>query len=179
MELICNDRRERDRMNVKSALKLFDQRLMNLLKSHEESGTVFYLKIMKYVYEAFHQIDLSTHEIFFKIWWAVMALNIWRNIQGTQGFISSNAYVCVQINAHSLLTIYRHPRDSNQLNLFVSTLYSSQTCESFFRFARSFTTQSTVINFSIHQFLHRLKRIQVAEDLQSQFTKGNIYDFLL
>lgn len=40
-------------------------------------------------------------------------------------------------------------------------------------------TQSTVINFSVYQFLHRLKRIQIAEGLQSLFTKGkHLFAFL-
>lgn len=178
--LSIGDVRIKDRMNVKSAIKLFDERVMKFLTSKEESATLFYLKIMQYVYETFNNIDQSPRIVIYKIWWAALALLIWRNIEGARDFISSNAYTCVQINAHSLLGLYRKLRDENLLKLFIPSLYNSQTCENFFRLARSFTTtQSTVINFSIYDFLHRLKRIQIAQDLQSQFTKGNKLCFKL
>lgn len=171
--LSMTDVKVKDRMNVTSAVKLFQEDVTDLLTSKEERGLLFYLKIMKFIHEPFAIPSLSPQEVIHKIWFAALALRAWRCHDGTATFISSNAYVCVQINAHMILALYRKLRDKNQLQYFLPSLYNSQTCESFFRLARSFTTtQSTVINFSVYQFLHRLKRIQVAEDLQAKFSKG-------
>lgn len=173
--LTMSDVKVKDRMNVKSAIKLFDEKVMCHLTAKEERGLYFYLKIMKCVYTPFHDVNLSHREIIYQIWFAAIALKYWRNIQGTAGFIPSNTYTCVQLNAHSLLALYRKLRDLDNLDFFLPTLYNSQTCENFFRLARSFTTtESTVINFSVYQFLHRLKRIEIAENIQAHFhLKGN------
>lgn len=171
--LTMTDVKVKDRMNVTSAVKLFQPEVTDLLTGKEERGLLFYLKVMKAIHEPFAVPNLSASAVLKYIWFAALALKAWRCIDGTATFISSNAYVCVQINAHSLLGLYRKLRDANELHFFLPTLFNSQTCESFFRLARSFTTtQSTVINFSVYQFLHRLKRIQVAEDLQSKFNTG-------
>lgn len=83
-----------------------------------------------------------------------------------ENFMSSNAYACLEINAHSLIKFIIKLRNSNRLELFLPLLLGSQTCESTFRQLRSMTsTFSTVVNFTLYDMLQRLRRIQLLNDI--------------
>lgn len=69
-----------------------------------------------------------------------------------------------------MIDAYRKIRDQDLLHNFLLWKFSSQTCEEFFRTARSFTsTESTIINFTVNQFIHRVKRIQTVTDIKHDY----------
>ena len=79
--------------------------------------------------------------------------------------------VCIELNAHALLTFLLTIRDHFDGNtaFFAPWLLGSQSCEKIFRSARSMTnTFSTVINFSMLGLLRRLHRLQIQSNLQAQ-----------
>jgi hypothetical protein len=78
-------------------------------------------------------------------------------------FITRTAYLSVELNAHYLLYIIllvkikKLPKEA--LNIY---LFNSQSCESMFRNARSLSgTYSTIINFSVADFLTRSQKISI------------------
>lgn len=162
--LVESDLNLADKMNFESARKLCDQKVLELLKKDSDKGTLAYLKIMNAIYSSY-LTSISIKERIFKIWYAVFMLRIWRaSIQkgNLKEFISSNSYMCIELNAHALIVILEifEKRKINSQH-FLPEMFSSQPCESFFRAARSMTsTFSTVVNFSINEFLNRVKRIE-------------------
>lgn len=84
----------------------------------------------------------------------------------SENFISNNAYACIELNAHSLVKYIIQLRTNDQPHLFITKLLGSQSCESTFRQVRSLTsTYSTVVNFTMYDMLHRLKKIQMQSDI--------------
>jgi hypothetical protein len=78
-------------------------------------------------------------------------------------FITKTAYLSVELNAHNLLYIIllvkqkKLPKEA--LNIY---LFNSQSCESMFRNARSLSgTYSTIINFTVADFLNRSQKISI------------------
>lgn len=85
-----------------------------------------------------------------------------------ENFISTNAYTCVEINAHSLIKLIIKLRGINQPDLFLPFLVGSQSRERSFCQLRSMTTsQSTVVNFSMLEMIARLKRVQLQSEIVS------------
>lgn len=170
-DIDCNDR-----MNVKSAEKLFQPNVLSLLEQYygqETKGLVLYLTMMRNISDAFSPIEPLESRIS-KIWYNVFVLRAWRyeckRERSLKNFVTSNVYNCIELNAHMLINVYIHLRDLNKLELFLPELFNSQACENFFRCARSLTsTQSTVINFTTLQFLHKIKRIETIIELSSKF----------
>lgn len=116
--------------------------------------------------------DMTVAERIGKIWFAVFVLRGWLNWltktskHSRKNFITTNAYDCIELNAHSLLNLICRLRDRKEEYLFLPYLFNSQKCEQYFRHARSLTsTQSTVVNFNLLEFLQRSKRIQIQENL--------------
>lgn len=59
-------------------------------------------------------------------------------------------------------------RSTDNPELFLPWLYSSQPCEKLFRQARSMSsTFSTMVNFSLLETLRRLKRIQALHEISA------------
>ena len=86
-------------------------------------------------------------------------------------FITQNTYMCIELNAHTLITFLLTIRD-NFLNLegcFRLWLLGSQSCKKIFRSARSMTNMfSTMINFGMLGLLRRLHRLQIQAKLQAE-----------
>ncbi len=83
-------------------------------------------------------------------------------------FISSNCYTCVELNAHALVKkiMINDYEETFSNNFFIPDLYGSQPCESTFRQVRSFTsTYSTVVNFNMLEIIHRMKKVQLQNDI--------------
>ena len=65
-------------------------------------------------------------------------------------------------------------RQEKKPHLFLVTLFQSQTCEKNFRRARSMTsTFSTVINFSVLDFMHKTRRIEMIGNISNDFKEFN------
>lgn len=96
-----------------------------------------------------------------KIWTATFFLRGWVNwTLDSKNFVTQNAFECVEINAHKLL-------GQKWVIYFLPLLCNSQACESFFRHKRATTsTQLAIINFSMYDFIHKVKRIQCQNRLK-------------
>lgn len=164
-----------DRMNFGSVEKICDQNVISLLKQHVRGseGTAKYLEILRNVIDAFMKNDLSPEERIKKMWYSIFIVRLWRkyiarkkDLTLKQNFISSYLYSCLEINAHSLILIILHLKKSNQSHLFKPIYFSSQSCESFFRKMRSFTTVfSTVTNFTTKEFLSRVRNNELLGEI--------------
>lgn len=134
------------------------------------------------VVTAFTDKTFSPEHRIFIIWRWFFFLRLWRDWLPKNGFsiadncITSNAYFCIEINAHTLILLIILLRDSKQDHLFLIWLFNSQGCESFFRLARSMTTtESTVINFTMLQFLYRVRRIEFQAMVETEL--GHKFSF--
>ena len=94
-----------------------------------------------------------------------------------QNFLTNNTYLCIELNAHALLTFLMNTRDNVNKNdiVFFPWLLGSLSCEKTFRSARSMSTVfSSVLNFSILGLLHRLHRLNILAMLQVDAEKSGI-----
>lgn len=90
-------------------------------------------------------------------------------------FITSNAFMRMEINAHSLITLILNIRDHVPCNcehsIFFPWLLGSQVCEATFRTIRSMnSTFSTIINFGMLGLLRQLHHLQIQTMLQADTT---------
>ncbi|KAK3919968.1 Phosphoserine aminotransferase [Frankliniella fusca] len=158
----------KDKMNFRSAQKLCDERVSSLLRSNVagSEGTATYLDMMRELTNAFLDPQMQPLERIMLFWkWTFFLRFLRKFIENHDGysllhnFITANAYTCIEINAHGLIQIIRNLRDLEQHELFLPWLFSSQPCEESFRRFRSQTsTYSTVVNFSILELTHRVRR---------------------
>lgn len=145
--LLCiSDLNSKDKMNHAAMLRMCDKKVTELLqvKVKFSEATAMYLDMTRDVVEALTSVSLSPLERLEKMWRWVFFLRIWRdNILKSPGytlesnFITRNAYLCVELNAHALIVIITKFRDSENHNLFLPWLMSSQPCEATFRDLRS------------------------------------------
>ena len=120
-----------------------------------------------------------------KIWYATFSLRYWRQwilehpmYTLKNNFITQNAYICTELNAHAVINLLILLRDVyNEDEAFLTWLLGSQTCEKTFRLARSMTTTfSTIINFSMLGLMRRLHRLQLQSQLHAEsHTSGVVY----
>lgn len=159
-----------DKMNYRSMEKIWSARVTELLsqKVPESQATVIYLDLSRTMVTSFTSKSLSPLERVAGVWKMVFFLRCWiywlqqNNFSPTENFITSNTYHCIEVDAHNLLLILRFFRANQMDALFLPFLMSSQTCEEFFRTARSMTsTESTVVNFTLLEFLYRTRRIDL------------------
>ena len=132
-------------MNYASMEKISDNKVVDLLIQEipGSKGTVFYLKIINLFTDAFLSKDLEPLSRIYKAWFCIFVLRLWRawlkksDYSLMNNFITLNAYVCMEINAHGLINIMLKLKREESEHLFLPWLYSSQACEIFFRRLRS------------------------------------------
>ena len=86
---------------------------MQLLTNMPDAkGTMMYLRVMKLITESFLNKNLEFLVRIENAWYAVFLLRYWHqwivlnpDYNLSDHFITSNAYTCVELNAHSLLTL--------------------------------------------------------------------------
>ena len=145
-------------------------------------GTKCYIELMQCVIESYldKSVDPLTH--IEKIWYAAFFLRYWRQwiVLSPQytlknNFVTNNAYMCVELNAHALISFVMTIRDNFNDDNFLPWWLGSQSCEKAFRAARSMTsTFSTVINFGMLGLLRRLHRLQIQANLQAESIETGI-----
>ena len=104
-------------------------------------GTTSYISVMKSAIDSYLDKSLSPEKRIEEIWYATFFLRYWRQWVITNpkftlknNFITNNAYMCVEINAHSLLAFIFFSRghiQANDENIFLPWMLGSQSCESF------------------------------------------------
>ena len=176
------DVNHKDRQNFDAVLHITTESVISLVsKCPSAKGTATYLQIIKNVVDAFLDKGLEPLSRVKKIWFVVFFVRYWRwwllqNPNYTLGsnFITTNAYVCIELNAHALITLILTLRESNHEE-FLPWLLGSQSCEKIFRSARSMSsTFSTIINFGMLGLIRRLHRLHTQLCLQSEASKTGI-----
>ncbi|KAK3920118.1 E3 SUMO-protein ligase ZBED1 [Frankliniella fusca] len=169
-----------DKMSFTISMRICSERVTDLMKSAVKvsEATVCFLTNMRYVMQACLDETLSAAERIHKIWHCVFFLRFWKiwltkhKSYNMDNFVTYNLYLCVEIIAHSFISLLVKYRDNLTPEFFLVSLFSSQACESFFRLARSMTsTQSTVINFSMKEFLCRVRRVDMLHYIISKLSK--------
>ena len=87
-----------------------------------------------------------------------------------RAFITTPAHLSVELDAHNLLylVLLVQQKDLPPHALDVQ-LFNSQSCESIFRNTRALSgVYSTIINFSVHDFLRRSKRLSILNEIKCQ-----------
>jgi hypothetical protein len=178
-KLVLGDIDPTDKMNYASVTKIIDPIVAECLIKYVPGsvGLVLYLKLMRCSILPFVDETLEPQERVQMIWYAIFFLRIWRKYVkesnekgGLESFITYNTYSCVELNGHSLVNLIVKYQD--QPELFKPLLYNSQVCESNFRRLRSMTsTCSTVVNFTLHDLSHKIKRINIQENIISELGK--------
>ena len=150
----------------------------------DAKATSAYLEVIRCISDAYLDKNLNISARIRKAWYAAFFLRYWRhwlllsnNYTLGSNFVTLNAYMCVEINAHSLVTYAITLRDIHMSfsDSFCPWLFGSQTCEKIFRAARSMTsTFSTVINFGILALLRRLHRLHMQFSLESEADRTGI-----
>ena len=145
-------------------------------------GTKLYINLIQSSIHSFLDKNMSPQKRLEEIWYSVFFIRYWRswichhtkfNLQNN--FITGNAYMCIEINAHSLLAFILIMRDMSNDSASAHTTYfnpwllGSQSCERTFRLLRSMTGNfSTIVNFSMLGFLQRIHKLAVKDDLESK-----------
>ncbi len=156
----------------------------------DAQATKQYVEVIQCVVDAYLDKDLDPLVRIEKIWYALIFLRYWRQwiilhplYTLQRNFITQNAYLCIELNAHSILTFLMTIRDhfDSDASYFLPWLLGSQCCEKIFRSARSMTsTFSTIINFGMLGLLQRLHRLQIQSRLQAQSEQtGIVYPQIL
>ena len=114
--------------------------------------------------------------MFFFRYWGQWLLSVPSYSLGNN-FITRNAYLCIELNAHVLIIFMRTLRDhySDGAALFSPLKLGSQSCEKTFRAVRSMTTTfSTVINVGMLGLIRRLHRLQIQIRLEAESAQNGI-----
>lgn len=153
----------KDKMNYRAVQLMSSEKVTSLLRSHvvKSEATAVYLDLMREIVEAFTRPDLEPLQRIGMLWKWIFFLRMWRSwLEKQKGqytvknnFISSNAYACLEINAHALIQIIIKFRDSEEHHLFLPWRMSSQPCESKFRRLRS-----VQVTFSISDLENNFRR---------------------
>ncbi|KAJ1531323.1 hypothetical protein ONE63_000007 [Megalurothrips usitatus] len=163
-----------DKMNFNATMKMCSTRVLSSMKQNVigSEATITYLQLIKNVELAFLDKSLSPLQKIYNMWFVVSFLRIWRQwikaspVYTMENFITMNMYIGIEINAHGIIKLIRHLRDTNAHDLLLTDKFSSQFVEKYLGKARSMTTtESTVINFSMLEFLQKAKRIEFLSDV--------------
>ena len=177
------DINHKDKQNYEAVLRMTSKTMFHLFKSIPDAkGTSAYLFIMRCVVDSYLDKSLQPLERVKKAWLGVFFMRYWRqwvvlSSRYTLGnnFITLNAYMCIELNAHSLIIFILTLRNCLPDSGFLPWLLGSQSCEKAFRAARSMSSIfSTVINFGMLGLLRRLHRLHVQFCLESQSEETGI-----
>ena len=178
----------RDRQNYEAVLHITSPPAFSILeKIPDAKGTIQYLEILRYFIDGFLDKSLTVQARIKKVWYVVFFLRFWHHWISSQkpqyctrnNFITSNAYSCIELNAHALIILICILRDNNTIQdgglHFLLWLLGSQPCEKAFRAVRSMTsTFSIIINFSLLDLLNRLHRLYIQLQLKAQSEQTGI-----
>ncbi|CAF4701128.1 unnamed protein product, partial [Rotaria sp. Silwood2] len=181
--LTKSDINPKDRQNFSSCVKLTSDDLFKILKDNVDTqGTLIYLQMLKMIIMAYIDKKTTIAARLQSAWCVVFFCRIWltwiklKTLNTTQFseknkskyFITRPAYLSVEINAHNLLYLIllvqqkRLPPQSLHIHTF-----SSQACESIFRNTRALSgVYSTIVNFTVHDFLRRAQRLSLLNDIK-------------
>ena len=171
------DINHKDKQNYDAVIHMTNECVMNLLiKIPDAKGTHAYLDVVRSVIDSFLEKKLDGLSRIRKAWYADWLLLKPEYTLGNN-FITNNAYMCIELNAHSLITFLLTVRDElhPESRCFVPWMLGSQSCEKIFRAARSMSSSfSTIINFGMLGLLRRLHRLHVQTCNEAEGDKTGI-----
>ena len=134
------DLNHKDKQNFDAVLHLSSESVLELLAVIPDAkGTKAYLEVIQCVIASFLDKKVDSVSRLEKAWYAVFFVRYWRQWlvlcpQYTLGnnFIITNAYVCIELNAHALITYLVTVRDTLPANTFLPWMLGSQSCKRIF-----------------------------------------------
>lgn len=176
----------KDAMNYARASKLCNSNICALLSQDQQIATRTFMKLVIYINGALISTSMSPEERIHKLWYAVFFSRLWRlscvmrkDRSLANDFLTSNAYACLEINAHNMLKFLVKCRELNKPEIFLLSFASSQPCENVFRDLRSMsTTHYTTVNFTMQEVLHKRRRLQLVEDIRHRID-NDVYDMAI
>lgn len=171
--LVYSDIAPDDHQNYKSLQKCMNIRVRNALSQFtpDSEATGYYLQLCSEIAFSLMDHDMVPQQRIEMLFHAVYFLRIWKKWMHSsayrmQSFITTNAYMCIEVNSANLLKLIRRLRDEGKQELFLPTMFDSQACERAFRMFRSMGSPNfTKINFNLYELLHMTRRIEVQNDI--------------
>jgi hypothetical protein len=191
--LVKTDVNPKDRQNFTSCLNLSDDDVLVALEDIEGSqATRIYLRLLRSIVLAYVEHNTTIIDRIYHSWFGVFLCRIWQTwlhvVDETEMpedliderisdmFITTPAHFSVELNAHSLLGIclLAAQKQLPESALSISN-YHSQSCESTFRLTRSMSGAfSSIVNFTIEQFLKRAGKLSVLTEIENQSESGQL-----
>ena len=165
----------KDKQNFEAVMHITSKSVLKLLQQIPDAkGTLQYLSVLRSIVDSYLDESITPLSRIYKAWFSVFFLRFWqqwllqnKDFTIENNFISLNSYYCVELNAHSLISLLRTAHDKDYQ--FLPWLHGSQSCEQLFRTMRSMSsTFSTVINFGMLGLLRRLHRLNIQFSLETQ-----------
>lgn len=184
--LVRSDICPQDLQNYASLEKVMHDRCIKAMEENiiDSEATVMYLKLCKMITSSFLDENMNVNDRIYNIWHANYFFRAWRKwIKSADNdytikdnFISSNAYSCIEINAHSMIYAILKLRNEGKTEMFQTHLFSSQPCEHMFRHMRSMGTANfTKINFTLYELLHMISRVELMQNIaHMEWDNGSI-----
>lgn len=180
--LVNSDICPKDRQNYGSLEKIMSTPVIEALEKYVvgSEATVMYLRLCKQITSSFLDEQLNPSERIYNIWHAVYFFRAWRkwllskrnSFRLDENFITTNAYQCIEINAHSLIYSILKLRLINKSHLFQTVHFASQPCELIFRHLRSLGTPNfTKINFNLYELLHMVSRVELMNTISNKHSE--------
>lgn len=170
---ICPD----DRQNYQSLQKIMEPKVRSALAQYilGSEGTIEYIRICQQITSSLYDDNLLPLDRLYLIWRSTFFLRACRlfitqakdnNIKLSENFITSNAYMCIELNAQNLTVLTKHFRDENMKEYFIPTIFNSQPCEETYRKMRSMgTINFTKINFTLLELFHLIGRVELMNNI--------------
>lgn len=168
---ICPD----DRQNFGSLQKIMEPRVHDALQKYivNSEGIIEYIRICQEIISSLYDDDVTPLDRIFRLWRSTFFLRACRlhilnnhNANLNDNFITSNAHMCIELNAKNLIVLTKTFRDAKLDKLFLPTIFNSQPCEETFRKLRSMgTINYTKINFTLLEVIHLIGRIDLMNEI--------------
>ena len=127
----------KDRQNYDAAMHITSPDMLQMLSEIPDAkGTYIYLEVMRCVMNSYLDKSLDVITRIHKAWYAVFFVRYWRQwlllnkeYCLSANFITSNAYKCIELNAHSIVTVTMTIRDhlTTDNQCFIPRLLGSQS----------------------------------------------------
>ncbi len=110
--LTVSDINPKDRQNFRSVEKICSEKVISYLKLAVpgSEGTAMFLKALNYCLYSYLDQSMSSADRVYKHWYGLFFFRIWRSwilkskeYTLKECFISTNCYMCIELNAHSLV----------------------------------------------------------------------------
>lgn len=134
--VFVRDLSHKDKQNYDAVLRMTSESVFSSLsKITDAKGTVAYLDILRCAVNSYLDKGIAPLMRVEKIWYAPFFLRYWRewvklhpNYTLGNNFVTHNAYMCIELNAHSLIFLLTIQNIGSDVS-FPPWLLGSQSCE--------------------------------------------------